>query len=386
MRHLGPEQRARSTWKALLALGVSLLACAIGCTPEVKADPTRRAVPVSVQLAKTSDVPLRLTVIGNVLPIATISVRSRIDGQVERVFFGEGQFVKKGEPLFQIDPRPYRVALAQARANLARDTAQARNAELEAKRAAALIKDKLVSQQEYDQKATAALTLNAAVLGDQAQVDSAQVNLDYTAIASPIAGRTGALQVAAGNLVKANGDPALVVIRQISPIYVQFTAPAENLPDIRRYSAQGALKVQVTPSAGKASTPRDGQLTFIDNTVDVATGTITMKATLANEDGELWPGQFARVDLFLSQLEGAVVVPARAVQSGQQGDHVFVVSSDLKVQSRAVTTGARFGELVVIENGIAAGEQIVTDGQLSLVPGTKVEIKASVERPEGAGT
>jgi multidrug efflux system membrane fusion protein len=365
----------------MLGAGIALL----GCGQEPTHDPVSRIVPVSVQTAAKSSVPLEISVIGNVVPIATIAVKSRVDGQVQRVFFSEGQYVKKGEPLFQIDARPFRVALAQARANLARDAAQARNAELEEKRSSTLIRDKLISQQEYDQKSMQLETLRAAVQADQAMVDNAQVNLDYCAISSPVSGRTGSLQIAAGNLLKANSDPPLVVIRQISPIYVSFAAPAERLTEIRKYSERGALRVQVS-QPGVNTAPTQGSLTFIDNTVDTGTGTIGMKATFANEDGALWPGQFARVSLFLSDLPDAVVVPARAVQAGQQGDHVFVVADGRTVQSRAVKTGVRFGELVVIEQGVAAGEQVVTDGQLNLVSGAKIEIKPAIGKPEVTGS
>jgi multidrug efflux system membrane fusion protein len=370
----------------LLPLAWVLACAALACEDGPTRDPVRQAVPVSVQTATKSSVPLELSVIGNVIPIATVAVKSRVDGQLQRVFFEEGQFVKKGAPLFQIDSGPFRIVLAQARANLAKDSAQLKNAQLEAKRAEALLTDKLVSQQEHDQKTSLVDTLQAALQADQALVAGAQGNVDYTAISSPISGRTGGLQVAAGNLVKANTDPPLVVIRQISPIYVSFAAPADQLPDIRRFSEQGSLAVQIrVPNQEQATA--SGSLTFIDNTVDTATGTIGLKATFANEDRALWPGQFVRVSLLLSSLTDAVVVPSRAVQAGQQGDHVFVVTKELTAQSRAVTTGVRFGELIVIEQGLAVGEQVVTDGQLNLVPGTKIEIKAALERPpQGAGT
>jgi multidrug efflux system membrane fusion protein len=370
----------------VLALAFIVACAPLACEQAPTPDPVHQAVPVSVQAASSSSVPLELSVIGNVVPIATVAVKSRVDGQLQRVFFEEGQFVKKGAPLFQIDPGPFRVTLAQARANLARDAAQARNAQLEEKRAEALIRDKLVSQQEYDQKASQVDTLRAALQADQAMVELAQGNLDYASISSPISGRTGALQVAAGNLVKANTDPPLVVIRQVSPIYVSFAAPADRLAEIRSFSAQGSLGVQVRAPNQEQATA-SGSLTFIDNTVDTTTGTIGLKATFANEDRSLWPGQFVRVSLLLSSLVNAVVIPARAVQPGQQGEHVFVVSRELTAQSRVVKTGVRFGELVVIEQGVAVGEQVVTDGQLNLVAGSKVEIKAAGERPaQGAGT
>lgn len=365
---------------ALIGALLSLTACS-ETAPQA---PPRPPVSVVVEKAKTMQVPVELTVIGNVESISTIAVRSRIDGQIERVYFREGQDVRKGEPLFQIDARPYKVALERAQADAARDRVQLRQAELDEKRASTLIEQKLISAQEYDQRNTAADTLRATLQADRSILDNAQLNLDYTKISSPISGRAGSLQITAGNLVKANADPPLVVIRQLSPIRVSFAVPADRLSDIRRYAGKNGLPVQAAPHADDDATPVRGELSFIENTIDVATGTIVLKAVFENDDDALWPGQFVDVKMTLSSIPNATVVPARAVQNGQRGDQVFVVTDAMTAEPRPVKTGTRNGDLVVIESGVAPGERVVTDGQLNLVAGTKVVIKTAEPAPSAA--
>jgi multidrug efflux system membrane fusion protein len=370
--------------------------------PEQKAPP-RPPVSVMVETASTMQVPVEVAVIGNVESISTIAVRSRIDGQIERVFFREGQDVRRGDPLFQIDARPYKVALEKAEADAARDRAQLRNADNEEKRYSALIQQKFVSPQEYDQRTTTLETLRATVQSDRSALDNAQLNLDYTKISAPVSGRAGSLQITAGNLVKANADPPLVIIRQLSPIRVTFAVPADRLSEIRRYAGSGiapalrggatkaaGLPVQAVPHGDSEAVPAHGELTFIDNGIDLATGTITLKATFANEDAALWPGQFVDVKLTLSSLPNATVVPARAVQTGQRGEQLFVVSDGMTAEARSVKTGIRNGEMIVIESGVTPGERVVVDGQVNLVTGAKVAIKTppgpapSAPRAEGA--
>jgi multidrug efflux system membrane fusion protein len=341
-------------------------------------------VSVSVETAASREVPLEVTVIGSVVPISVIEVRSRIEGQIERVFFKEGQEVKKGDPLFQIDARPYRVALERAAAELARDEVALRSAEVEEKRYGALQQQKLVSPQEYDVRAVALATARATLVADRSAVDSARVNLEYTKITASISGRTGSLQTTQGNVVKANSDKPLVVIRQISPIYVAFAVPADRLPEIRRFSQKGALAVEAglhSDTGGGGENVARGELTFIDNTIDAATGTIALKATFANEDHELWPGQFVDASLRLSALPNATVIPARAVQPSQQGNQVFVIGADLVAQARVVKLGPRIGDAIVIEQGVAPGERVVVDGQLNLLPGSKVVVKGGADEP-----
>ena len=334
-----------------------------------------------MQDVKTMPVPLEIAVNGNVLPISTIAVRSRIDGEIMRVFFREGQDVKKGAPLFQIDPRPFRVALQRASADLARDEAQLRNAELEQKRYTSLAQQKLVSQQEFDQRSTTVETLRATLQGDHSAVDNARLNLGCTDIIAPIGGRTGGLQITAGNVIKANSDPPLVVIRQISPIYVAFAVPADRLAEIRRFQGKGALAVEATVHGDSAARPAQGVLTFIDNSIDTATGTIALKATFKNADQALWPGQFVDVVLRLTALPNATVIPSRAIQTGQRGEQVFVVSDKLTAQVRLVKTSTHVGEWVVVDQGVSPGEHVVVDGQLNLVADTKVAIKATPATP-----
>lgn len=362
---------------ALLAALLSLTSCS---EPAPQAPP-RPPVSVVVDKAKTMQVPVELSVIGNVESISTIAVRSRIDGQIERVFFREGQDVRKGESLFQIDARPYKVALERAQADAARDRVQLRQAELDEKRASTLVEQKLISAQEYDQRNTAADTLRATLQADRSILDNAQLNLDYTKISAPISGRAGSLQITAGNLVKANADPPLVVIRQLSPIRVSFAVPADRLAEIRRFAGKNGLPVQAVPHGDSQAKPTQGELSFIDNTIDAATGTIVLKAVFPNDDDALWPGQFVDVKMTLSSLPNATVVPARAVQNGQRGDQVFVVTDALTVESRLVKTGVRDGEMLVIESGVTPGERVVTDGQLNLVPGAKVVLKSSEPAP-----
>jgi multidrug efflux system membrane fusion protein len=363
-----------------VALGAALFC---GCQGARARDPGgRRAVPVSVQAAVSADVPIEVATNGNVLPISTIAIKSRVDGQIERVSFHEGDDVKAGSPLFTIDPRPFRLALQQAEATLARDEVLAKNAELEAQRASGLLEQKLVSQQEFDQRSTQLASLRVTLQADRGTVETARVNLGYTRIDAPISGRTGSLQITAGNLIKANTDPALIVIRQISPIYVAFSVPADRLPELRRGSEHGPLAVQARAPSDTATV--DGKLTFIDNTVDTATGTIALKATFANEDHTLWPGQFVEVKLRFGTLHDAVIVPVRAIVPSQHGDQAFVVGEGLVVEARKVETGPRMGDSVVVRSGIKGGERVVTDGQMNLIPGSKVELNAALDKPEGA--
>jgi multidrug efflux system membrane fusion protein len=258
-----------------------------------------------------------------------------------------------------------------AEAARARDIALKENAEKEVRRYASLVEKNLVPRQQYDQFASSAAALEATVQADTAAVENARVQLAYCFIRSPIDGRTGSLLVQAGNVVKAN-DATLVTINQVIPIRVSFSIPEQYLADVRKYKAAGTLKVEAAPQDGKAD-PVPGALSFIGNAVDPGTGTIQLKGTFPNADRRLWPGQFANVVLTLTVRSGAVVVPSEAIQTGQQGQYVFVVRPDLTVEARPVATGEAFEGETVIVKGVLAGEKVVTDGQLRLVPGTKVE-------------
>lgn len=359
----------------LLAL---LLAVPGACHRVERAPRTWPAVPVTVERAIIDSLPVNIEAVGTVTPMATVDIRSRIDGRLERVYFKEGDLVEAGERLFEIDPRPFRAALAQATAVLARDEAQARTAHIEERRYRRLLERGAVSSQEYEQRATQARALTATVAADRAAVVSARVNLGYTRIHAPISGKTGSLLVTAGNLVKAN-DTTLVGIRQLSPIYVTFSVPSEDLPAIRRRTnlTEGSKVLSVYAAAPGApeSDVHQGMLTFIDNAVDTNTGTIVLKATFANRDHSLWPGQFVNTRLLLDRKDG-VVVPAQALQTGQRGDYVFIVATNMTAESRVVRVGVRDGERIAIEAGVRPGELVVTDGQLGLVPGTPVELRS----------
>lgn len=339
------------------------------------------AVPVSVGEAVQKAVPLQLRAIGNVQAYSTVSIKSQVEGTLARVYFKEGQDVKKGDPIFLIDPRSYEAALRQAEANLARDTAQAANARIDERRFADLYKEGGVSQQQYDQARTNADALEATVQADKSAVEHAKLQLGYASIRSPINGRTGNLLVHEGNLVKANdADHPLVVINQVRPIYVSFSVPEQELPEIRRYMASGSLQVEAITLGGEGRRLQ-GDLTFVDNAVDRTTGTVELKAKFANVDNAIWPGQFVDVVLTLTTESNALVVPSQAIQTGQQGPYVFVVKPDLTVESRPVVVHRTLERETVIEKGLASGERVVTDGQVRLVPGAKVEIKPSDPAP-----
>ena len=343
--------------------------------------PLSRIVPVVAETAAQKNVPLQIKAIGNVEAYNTVAVKSQVNGEISEVFFSEGKDVRKGKLLFRIDPRPFESALRQAESALARDRAQARNAQEEAKRYAGLAGKGFVSQQEFERARTNADALDAVVQADEAAVENARLQLEYTAIMSPIDGKTGAITVQKGNVVKAN-EAALVTINQITPVYVTFSVPEQELAGIKKHQAAGDLHVEVLASPG--AKPAAGRLTFIDNKVNMQTGTILLKATFANQDHALWPGQFVDVVLTLTTEKDRVVVPTHAVQTGQQGQFVYVVKDDKTVELRPVSPARTVGDLTVIDKGLQAGETVVTDGQLRLTPGAKVEIKPSAaEQREG---
>ena len=330
-------------------------------------------VPVTVAPAVQKDAPVSLRAIGNVTAYSTVSLKAQVEGRVARVYFAEGQEVKRGDLLFALDARPFEAALRQAEANLARDRAQAETARVEAGRFARLVKEGVVSQDEYDQAHARAASLEAAVVADQAAVESARIQLQYCSIASPIDGRIGEILVHEGNVVKAN-ETVLAVINQLRPIYVEFAVPQQELDEIRTRMAGGELPVEAFRPADEDH-PVVGALSFINNTVDTTSGTVLLKAVFPNANEDLWPGQFVTVTLRLATRHDAVMIPSRAVQTGQDGKFVFVVQPDGAVASRPVSVGQTVGEEVVVEQGLAAGEQVVTEGQLRLAPGVRVQVK-----------
>lgn len=366
------------------AATVVLLLALAACSARKDEPKAKPPVPVTVAAAARKTVPVQIRAIGNVEPYTTVAIKAQVNGQIARVHFREGQDVRKGDLLFTIDPRPYQAALKQAEATLAKDQAQAKYARDQVERYGALLKEGVVSQDQYDQVRANADSSAATIAADRAAVENAKIQLAYCYIRSPIDGRTGNLAVQVGNLVKANDVPVLVTINQISPIYATFSVPERDMVDLRRYLGKG-IKVEayVTGDEGK---PESGSVTFLDNAVDTSTGSIKLKGTFANSSRRLWPGQFVSVVISLTDIHDAVVVPTRAVQTGQQGHYVFVVKADQTVEQRPVSVGVATNGETVIAGGVNAAETVVTDGHIRLVPGARVEVKpASGNGDRGPG-
>ena len=370
-----------------------------------------RPVPVVVATVSQRDVPINVDVIGNVEAYSTITVKAQVGGELTKVSFHEGDSVKKGDLLFSIDARPFEAqvsqaqanlardtaALSQAQANLARDIANEKYAQDQAARYRGLFDQGVVSREQTDQMRSSADALSQTVLADKAAIESARaqivaskaavdtatVQMSYTTIRSPIDGRTGNIAVKQGNVVAANTSD-LMTITEVQPIYVTFSVPEGQLTDIKRYMAQGQLKVQAAPQADTANR-ESGVLTFIDNAVDASTGTIKLKGTFQNAANRLWPGEFVRVTLGLTTRPHATVVPNQAVQTGQDGQFVYVVKQDRTVEMRPVVTSTRVDQELVIDRGLEPGETVVTEGQLRLTPGSHVQVQDSRESPVTGG-
>lgn len=364
----------------LLLASLSFLLFA-GCSKseQAAAKAPAPAVPVTIATVEQKDAPVIIRAIGNVEPIEKVEVKSQIAGQVIAVHFKEGQDVRKGELLFEIDPRQAQADVNRAQSQLVRDQAEAANARAQADRYKRLFEEGVTSRQEYDRILTAAQAAEAVVAADKAAVENARLQLHYTKVVAPVAGRTGGLAVTVGNIVKAN-EAVLVTINQIDPIYVSFSIPEQQLGDVKRYMAAGLKVAAIPQSAGAATAP--GKVTFVDNTVDPATGTIKLKATFDNKRGALWPGQFADVVLTLTTQPNAIVVPSAGVNVGQGGSYAYVVNdADKTVDQRPVAVQRTLGDLSIIASGLNAGEKVVTDGQLRLTKGTRVEIKGAYQPP-----
>jgi multidrug efflux system membrane fusion protein len=341
--------------------------------------PSPPAVPVVAGTADTQNVPIYVRGLGTVQAFQMVTVRSRVDGNITKVLFTEGQEVKAGDPLFEIDPRPFQAALEQAQATKTKDEAQLKGAQLDLERYQKLLPTGFQTRQQYDQQVATVGQLKGAIAADQAQIDAAQLNLQYTDIRSPIDGRTGARLVDLGNFVQAGQATALVSITQLKPIYVSFTVPQENLIDIRTNQARVPLGVEAYAGDDKTLLSR-GKLTLIDNQVDTTTGTIHLKATFDNGDERLWPGEFVSARLILSTREDAVVVPAQTVMQGPQGAYIYVIKPGDTVERRPVQVAATQDNLAVVEKGLARGEHVVIEGQYRLTEGVKV----SVRQPDNA--
>ena len=357
---------------AFLALAVS----ACGKPPR----PERPKVSVTVAEARLRSVALELSAIGRVTPIQSVAVRSQVGGLLMTVGFEEGQDVASGQILFQIDPRPYQAALDQALAVLARDLVQLANARQQVVRYEELSRTQMASREQYDQFRTNADALAAAVAADSASVQTARLNLEYCTVRARISGRTGGLLVREGNLVRASDASPLVVINQLHPIAVSFAVPQQYLDEIQRFSRSRRLEAVIRPQDDTTKS-LTGRLTFINNQVDSLTGTITLKATFPNADSRLWPGEFVAVKLVLDVQADVVTIPAQAVMTGQAGSFVYVLNADRSARTQAVAVGRAVDNDVVIDSGLVARQVVVTDGQLRLVPGAKVEIKGEGAAP-----
>jgi membrane fusion protein, multidrug efflux system len=339
-----------------------------------------QTVPVTVASVVQKSMPIEIRVIGAVEAYSVVSVHAQITGQLTNVNFAEGDDVSKDQLLFALDRRPLEAALMAAQANLQRDIAQAANAKVVAQRYTDLAGRGIATTEQLETSRTSAAALDATVEADRAALENAKVQLQYATIASPIAGRTGALMVHEGNLVRAADASPLVVINQVAPISVSFAIPESRLPELRRYLSLGTLAVEAKPPADDRASSH-GHITFVDNSVDQTTGTIRIKATFTNEDRRLWPGQFVNVIVALTKDPTAVVVPTAGVQVGQQGQYAYVVKGDRSVEYRPVVVERTAGLETVIKNGLKPGETVVTDGQLRIVAGSKVSIKEN-ESPQ----
>ena len=337
----------------------------------------RSSIPVSTELSRKETVPLEISATGHIEAFATVDVRSQVTGTLKAVHFKEGDEVKAGAVLFTIDSRPFAANLAKAEADLAKDTADLDNARREGERYALAAQKGFVSVEQANQAATKVATLSATVKADQALVENARLELEYCTIRAPLAGRTGEIRTDQGNLINANVATPMVTINQIQPVLATFTVPGRHLKEIGKYRDAGTLKVMIVEQSAAreaaAGDPPTGSLTFIDNTVDPATGVIRLKASFANIDRNLWPGQMVDIRMQLALLPGCIVVPSQAVQTGQKGPYIYVVKEDKTVEYRPVTPGILINGETVIESGLQAGERVVTDGQMQLADGVKVE-------------
>jgi multidrug efflux system membrane fusion protein len=363
-------------------IAIFLLSCLIGsCSKANREDsPGKRggdkAVPVTAATATVRSVPVEISTFGTVEPYSTVTIRSQVSGIITKVHFKKGQRVRKGDLLFTIDPRPFKAALDEAEANLARDTVEMENAQKDAERESALFTKGLSPQADLDKAKTGADSLAAKVRADAALVDRAKLNLENCSITSPIDGRVGNILVDEGNLVNNNDTASFIVtINQTSPIQVFFSVPQVDLPDIRRYMATSSLKVQACAEEDDTGGAW-GRLVFMDNAVDKGTGTIRLGADFENGDERLWPGQYVLIKLLLTTRDDAIVVPSRAIETGRDGKYVFVITADNTVEVRAVAVGMSTDDMTVIEKGLQPGERVVTDGQLRLAQGMKVEVKS----------
>jgi membrane fusion protein, multidrug efflux system len=365
---------------AVAALRISLLITLIagGCSKGKMTGPMARP-PSAVLVAKavSRTIPNQLHEIGNVEAFATVNIKSRVEGELVAIHFREGDFVARGQLLFSLDSRPFVAALNLEQADLEKDQAQLVKADTDEKRFSFLLKESVGSREQYDQAHATAAALRATVIADQAAIETARLNVEYSQIRSLIDGRTGNLQSHIGDLIKADADNPMVTITQVQPIYVAFSVPEGELPAVRMNLETHRLEVDAA-IPNSPETPEHGVLAFIDNTVDKTTGTILLKGLFQNENRRLWPGEFVNTTLTLNEIRNAVLVPSQAIQTGQNGTFVFVVDNRMQAHLRQIVAGAQIGGDTVIERGIEPGETVVTDGQMLLAPGARVKIRSSL--------
>ena len=357
--------RARTLWA--VAVSATIVSGCGHANQAYKPPP----VPVVTALAVSTSIPFEIQAIGTGEAYKSVMVKSQVGGVLSQVYFSEGDYVAKGDRLFLIDPAPFQAALKAAEAKHDRDVATLTYTQESVKRYDELAKKDYITADEYSSLLTNLKTIQATVQADEAEVQSARLNFDYCSIESPIAGRLGSLYIDEGNVVKANADNPMVTVLQIKPMYVRFSVPQQFLPQILQYSATDTLAVRAY-APGESPDVRSGRLTFVDNSVDAATGTVLLKAEFPNEDLSLWPGEFVNVVLVLKTLDNAIVVPAQALGTGQNGDFVYVVKPDSTVDMRHVDVSYRLDNSAVIDRGVQAGERVVIDGQLRLRPGSAV--------------
>jgi len=343
-----------------------------GCGHSKTGKPPAEAVPVKVAQATRQDVPVEVIAIGYGEPLATVTLRPQIEGQVEKVLFNEGQFVQTGDPLLELDKRPFEAALRLAEANLKKDQAMLSDSQSELRRMNELREHDFAATREQEQTQANSEARAAQVQADQAEIDMARLRLEYCTIRAPFAGRTGVRLVERGKAVKAN-ETDMVVLNQMSPIYVRFAVPEQHLTQIREQMAKGPLEVRATLS-GEAGPPEVGKLTFVDNQVDASTGQIKLKASFTNERGRIWPGRFMNVALVVDHRAGAVVVPTQAVQAGQNGSFLYVVTADGSAATRPVQIEPGPASHLIVKGQVKEGDTVVVDGQSRLAPGAKVRV------------
>jgi len=386
-------RRKNKKWIMVVLLAAGIMAAVVGVRMRNTAETARtaqegskasRVIPVAAAPVAQRDLPIYLDGLGNVAAFKTVTVRSQVDGRLEQVLFREGQEVRRGELLAQIDSRPFQIQLRQAEGALARDSALLKSGKLNLERFIALREQKLIAQQQVDDQQAAVGQLEGAVRVDEAQIENAKLNIDYARIVAPIDGITGVRLVDPGNIIRANDQTGLVLITQLDPIAVLFTLPAENLPKVAEQMRAGPLSVEAYSQDGDTQLAR-GKLELIDNQINAATATMRMKAVFPNPKRLLWPNQFVKTRLLLTVRKNAIVVPATAVQRGPKGLFVYVIRADQTVEMRPVEVELTQGDLSLVRSGLKPGEQVVTDGQNQLRPDSRVQPRDNPTAPPAGG-